>query len=317
MSGQGHASIQNDLGSFRVEVRTVNHRGLKCNLRTSDTLQTLDSRIESHVRSLIHRGSVMLNVSWLRSQPASPEINQDLLAAYTRSLVQLQSENQLGDSGGVQLTIDLASLLELPGVIRHASNHCESDQNAAIPEVWKSVTDVMSVAFARLHQMRSIEGANMAVSLRQDAESVRQRVREIQSLAPRVVQHYAQRLETKIQRILSQREIESQPMDLLKEVQIYADRADISEEIMRLDSHLALFESVLSGSTDEDAPKKQSSSPPQRREPSGRKLDFIIQEMFRETNTIGSKSADSEISTHVVEIKCAIERMRELVQNLE
>ncbi len=97
--------------------------------------------------------------------------------------------------------------------------------------------------------------------------------------------------------------LQVQPVDLLREVQVYADRVDISEEIVRLGSHLAMFTSVLQGG---DEP-----------EPTGRKLDFILQEMFRETNTIGSKASDAEISADVVEIKCAIERMRELVQNLE
>ena len=105
--------------------------------------------------------------------------------------------------------------------------------------------------------------------------------------------------------MLAEHNLEVQTIDLLREVQIFADRVDISEEITRLGSHLKMFAGVLAG---------ESGQTP---EPTGRKLDFIIQEMFRETNTIGSKAADAEISTHVVEIKCASERMRELVQNLE
>ena len=311
MSGQGHASVQHDLGSFRVEVRTVNHRGLKCNLRTSDALQSLGSRIETRVRSLIHRGSVMLNVSWRQPpQQRAPEIDRDLLAAYTRSLIEVGTQNQPGDTEAVNLTIDLASMLELPGVLGGKSVEDFDEE-----PVWQAVNGVMVAAFSNLNHMRAIEGSNMAVSLRQDAQLIGERVRAIETLAPRAIQHYTERLETKIQRILTERRIETQPIDLLKEVQLYADRADISEEITRLDSHLALFEGVLSG-TSTEAKASQSASE-QRREPAGRKLDFIIQEMFRETNTIGSKAADAEISAHVVEIKCAIERMRELVQNLE
>jgi uncharacterized protein (TIGR00255 family) len=126
-------------------------------------------------------------------------------------------------------------------------------------------------------------------------------------LAPRTVDRYRTRLQAKIERALSDHNLEVPPVELLREVQIYADRADISEEITRLSSHLEMFQGVLQG-------EHGAGGEP---DPAGRKLDFIIQEMFRETNTIGSKSADAEISSHVVEIKCAIERMRELVQNLE
>ena len=126
---------------------------------------------------------------------------------------------------------------------------------------------------------------------------------------------------------MAENNLETQPIDLLRETQVYADRIDVSEEITRLDSHLKMFRSVLAGDGHGlvavgSAPKKptaadQRPAGPHGREPTGRKLDFIIQEMFRETNTIGSKSADAEVSAHVVEVKCAIERMRELVQNLE
>ena len=122
-----------------------------------------------------------------------------------------------------------------------------------------------------------------------------------------IVENYRNRLQAKVQRVLAEHHLEVGPVDLLREVQIYADRSDISEEVTRLTSHLSMFLAVLDG---ENAGQNE-------REPSGRKLDFVIQEMFRETNTIGSKASDAEISSHVVEIKCGIERMRELVQNLE
>ena len=138
-----------------------------------------------------------------------------------------------------------------------------------------------------------------------DCAIVAERLGRVREIAPRAVESYRSRLELKIQRVLEEHDQQVQTVDLLREVQIYADRVDISEEITRLDSHLQMFDDVLGGKEAE------------LREPMGRKLDFILQEMFRETNTIGSKAADAEISSHVVEIKCAIERMRELVQNLE
>ena len=145
----------------------------------------------------------------------------------------------------------------------------------------------------------------MAETLSSDCATVSERLNRIRTMAPRAVESYRSRLQAKIQRVLEEHDQKVQTVDLLREVQIYADRVDISEEITRLGSHLQMFSDVLEGKEAET------------REPMGRKLDFILQEMFRETNTIGSKAADAEISSHVVEIKCAIERMRELVQNLE
>ena len=162
----------------------------------------------------------------------------------------------------------------------------------------------------------------MADALNADCDLVQSHVQRIAELAPRAVDTYRGRLEAKIERILAEHNIESKAVDLLREVQIYADRIDVSEEITRLDSHLKMFRSVLGGdghglASTGAATKKQVAVDQGGREPTGRKLDFIIQEMFRETNTIGSKSADAEVSANVVEVKCAIERMRELVQNLE
>lgn len=297
MTGQGHASEQNELGTVSIEVRTVNNRGFKCILRTSDALSTLESRIESLMRKLIRRGSVYLNVNWHRpAAEALPQIDRDALLAYYQQLEAAQR------SIGGNATIELSALMTLPGVIVSNREKRHDDE-----PLWEFIEATIRKTIDNLNEMRAAEGANMVATLHTECEQVRQRVTAISDLAPRAVDTYRDRLETKIRRALAESELEIQPVDLLREVQVYADRADVSEEITRLGSHLEMFLDVLSGSLESDKGP----------EPAGRKLDFIIQEMFRETNTIGSKAADAEISGHVVEIKCAIERMRELVQNLE
>jgi uncharacterized protein (TIGR00255 family) len=173
--------------------------------------------------------------------------------------------------------------------------------------LWQVIQEGVVRAIENLNQMREAEGAHMVESLTRECAEIRKRLTRIGGRAPLVIDHYRKRLETKVRRILAENRIETQPIDLLREVQIFADRSDVSEEITRLDSHLNLFVAVLAGQTGDSG----------HREPSGRKLDFVTQEMFRETNTIGSKASDAEVSAEVVEIKCAIERMRELVQNLE
>jgi uncharacterized protein (TIGR00255 family) len=297
MTGQGHSSAQSDLGTMTVEVRTVNNRGFKCSPRLSDSLASLESKIESLARSLISRGSVHLNVNWRRPANLSlPNIDTAVLQAY---LDQLETVRK---TSGADATIDLSALITLPGVISSAKENRRDDE-----QLWQFVSDSVTAAIENLNQMRAVEGGRMADSLHADCGQIQTHLDRIEEIAPRAIDTYQQRLESKIQRTLEKHDLSVDAIDLLREVQIYADRSDISEEITRLGSHLKMFVEVLDDSIDDTG----------QREPTGRKLDFVIQEMFRETNTIGSKAADSEISASVVEIKCAIERMRELVQNLE
>ena len=295
MTGQGHATRQSELGSVTVELRTVNNRGFKCSPRISDSLASLETKIEAVARSLIHRGTVHLAVSWRRPPEENiPSIDTDVLRAYIQQLQWAAGEHDTATS------IDLSTLVTLPGVLVTSREDRRQDEG-----LWELVEGTIVDAIENLNEMRSAEGSRMAESLLTDCQSIGARLDQIQELAPRAVDGYRNRLETKIQRVLKEQNLEVGAVDLLREVQIYADRIDISEEITRLGSHLTMFTGVVHG------------EPIDRPEPTGRKLDFIIQEMFRETNTIGSKAADADISGHVVEIKCAIERMRELVQNLE
>ncbi|NNE00189.1 MAG: YicC family protein [Pirellulaceae bacterium] len=297
MTGQGHATEQGDLGILSVEVRTVNNRGFKCAPRVSDSLASLESRIEALARSSIRRGSVHLSVIWRRPPAESvPNIDTGVLQAYYQQIEQARQ------AAGSEAPIEMTALMTLPGVIVSQKEDRRDDAR-----LWNFVESGVQAAIENLNEMRAIEGAHMAASLHEDCEQIRGHVDRIAQLAPQAATNYQQRLESKIKRTLAEHDLSVESVDLLREVQIYADRADISEEITRLGSHLKMFVDVLDSTVNESG----------QREPTGRKLDFIIQEMFRETNTIGSKAADAEVSAGVVEIKCAIERMRELVQNLE
>ncbi|TWU08233.1 Conserved hypothetical protein CHP00255 [Stieleria varia] len=305
MTGQGHAQIQNELGTFSVEVRTVNNRGLKCVIRTSDSLSSLESKIEATARTLIHRGSVQLNLQWRRPGDETPQrINETVLAGY------FQQCRRVLDKQNGNGSIDITGLLELPGVL--INSPVEDRQNDDV--IWDAVHQTLVAAIVNLNQLRDAEGVNMAASLEADCQVIRTQVDEITLLAPEAIESYRERLETKVKQALEKHDINVQTVDLLREVQVYADRADISEEVTRLGSHLQLFLAVMRG---EHTDRKTSPGDKSTAEPTGRKLDFIIQEMFRETNTIGSKANHAGISARVVEVKCAIERMRELVQNLE
>jgi len=290
MTGQGTGCVESELGSLTVELRSVNQRGLRVSPRMGELLAPLEIRFEQLIRSQLKRGALQASVRFSPSAAVLPTmINSEVVIAYVTQLRQIRT------TIGLQDPIDLTGLLQLPGAIG-------GTEGATIdPEtVWPLLQEATALALQNLDAMRAVEGAAMAVQLRLDAASITESLQQIGELAPRVVIQYRERLEGRITRFLEQRGLEVPPLDLLREVQLYADRCDISEEITRLSSHLQLFADTLSGS---DA--------------SGRKLDFIIQEMFRETNTIGSKASDAQIAALVVEIKCALERMRELVQNLE
>lgn len=301
MTGQGHASAHGDLGSVNVEVRTINNRGFKCSPRLSDSLNTLENKIESLARSMIHRGTVHLTIVY--RGPASeqmPELDQEVLQAYVDQL-QRVSDQTTGE--GIQ--IDLASLLPLPGVIVNSTGPTDD-----LDQIWEFVRETIVMAIENLNLMRDSEGARMADSLKSDCQLIDEHLQTIEQLAPRSADTYRQRLQGKVSRMLADHDLHTDPIDLLREVQIYADKVDISEEVTRLRSHLTMFLDILGGQPTVGKEVAVGS-------PTGRKLDFTIQEMFREINTTGSKASDAEISAHVVEIKCAIERMRELVQNLE
>lgn len=290
MTGQGAGNASGQLGSLSVELRSVNQRGLRIAVRLSELLSPLEPRFEQLIRNHLKRGSLQAMVRFVPAAAVLPGmINEPVVMAYAAQLRQLRDALQISDP------IDLAALLQLPGAIS-GSDNATIDPEA----IWPLLQQATEEALQNLEAMRAVEGAAMATQLRLDAEVIQDQLAEIAQQAPRVVTDYRDRLEARIQRLLEQRGVEVSALDLLREVQLYADRCDISEEITRLSSHLQMFSDTLGGT---DA--------------SGRKLDFILQEMFRETNTIGSKASDTQIAACVVEIKCGLERMRELVQNLQ
>jgi len=290
MTGQGTGSVHDALGTVAVELRSVNQRGLRVVTKLGDSLSFLEVQFEQLVRSHVKRGSLQATARYTPLAAVPPgSINGAAVVAYATQLHHIRDSLMISDP------IDLAGLLQLPGVITYGET-VTVDPEA----IWLMLREATLVALNGLDAMRADEGEAMAEQLRADAQAITTHLQQIAALAPRVVDQYRDRLEGRIKRLLEDRGLEIAAVDILREVQLYADRSDISEEVTRLSSHLRMFTDTLDGS---DA--------------SGRKLDFIIQEMFRESNTIGSKASDAEIGSLVVEIKCAIERMRELVQNLE
>jgi uncharacterized protein (TIGR00255 family) len=191
--------------------------------------------------------------------------------------------------------VGLGAVLALPGVVTEPA---ASWADAAGD--WPLVEQALLDALARLETMRAEEGRAMAIDLRANGAAISAQLAEIERRAPQVVESFRARLGERLKKSLAEFDVHLDAADLIREVSIYAERSDISEEVVRLRSHLEQFDAMLEAA-----------------ESSGRKLEFLTQEMFREANTIGSKAADLDIARSVIEIKAAIERIREMIQNVE
>lgn len=290
MTGHGEAQRQQDNVAVAIEVRTVNNRYLKTTFRTSDGYGTLESSMEKVVRRHVRRGSVQVNVRV--DKQASPDdfkLNEVVLASYQQQLEAVRKK------AGSAEPIQLDSLLALPGVIDEAAwRHVNAEAD------WPLVEQALDEALKNLSRMRAKEGAAMAVDLHANCELVEAELDKVEERAPLVAEAYRKRLTERLNKLLEEYEISIEAADVVREVGIFADRSDIAEEIVRLRSHLKQFDAIADAE-----------------ESNGRKLEFLIQEILRETNTIGSKANDAQIAGHVVEIKTAIERMREMIQNVE
>jgi uncharacterized protein (TIGR00255 family) len=290
MTGYGEARSQTDGLTVAVDVRTINNRYFKLTTRCSEGYAALETAIENVVRQQIKRGSVLVNLTVTRQPtPDDFRLNLTALASYRRQLEEVCRQWKLSDPVRPEM------LLALPGVV---------DQNlgAAHPaeQDWPRIQETLETALRNLHQMRLDEGRSMAVVLRENCQKMAADLEAIAKRAPEVASGYRVRLEDRLRKALADYQITLNASDLLREVSLFAERCDISEEIVRLRTHIQQFLAAL------DFP-----------EPSGRKLDFLTQEMFREANTIGSKANDTQITLQVIDIKAAIERNRELIQNVE
>lgn len=288
MTGHGHASGSHGELSIDVEIRTVNNRFLKVATRLSDIVASMDPKIEGIVRESLRRGTVNVSIRVGSSnQGIAPQVQLETLKSYIDQVSSLLRES------GHAIQLELGSLLQLPGVL-------SSPSFDDIEALEATVTMVLRHALSDLNRMRAIEGNAMAQQLTDGVLQIRSFRQNILERAPLVIDEYRRRLEARVRTSLAELGHSSSEIDVLREVLQHSDRCDIREELVRLESHLEQFQQSM----------KQSES-------QGRRLDFLIQELFRETNTIGSKANDATIAHDVVSIKTVIEQMRELVQNIE
>jgi len=288
MTGFGDAAGERDGVHYAVEIRSLNNRFFKAVIKLPENVSGLEPELETMLRERLGRGSITFILKMrMDSAEAAYHINTSALRAYVQ---QLQAISDLTPGG----RIDLTALLQLPGVCQEPR-----DDTDEIERHGPFVRELTDKAIAKLNAMRQREGQNLHTDLRKHSRLIAEDLAEISTRAPFVIDDYHKRLQQRVNQLLSKAELRVNEQDLLREVAVFAERADIAEEIQRLTSHLEAFEHACQG------------------EHSGRKLDFITQEMLREANTIASKGNDSQIAKRIVNIKGAIDRLKEQVQNVE
>ncbi len=290
MTGYGDARAQEGGRLVAAEVRTVNNRYLKVGIRCPDAYAAKEQEIERLVRRTIARGTVnvALRIDSI-SRTGRYHVDHDVIQAYWEQLVAITDEM------GMSPPQELTQFLMLPGVIAE-----HEDGRTDVESEWPLVERVLHQALTQLNEFRQVEGASMRQDLTHQCDLIAQQLGTVVEWAPTVVAQYRDKLKDRVTHLLRDTGVTVSDADLIREVSLFADRCDINEEITRMRSHLEQFGECLHQS-----------------ESAGRKLEFLCQEMFREINTIGSKSNNVDIAHAVVEMKGCIERLREIVQNVE
>ena len=292
MTGFGTAQMEAEGMSLLVEIKSLNNRFLKTSIKLPDALSFAEPEVERLIRQKLSRGSVSYTLHLRHVTDKSAfEINQAALEHYLMSLTQMLTLH--GQKGPAN--IDLATLLQLPGV-------CQMPQYSEeeYKKLLESIKNLTNQAIERLQDMRTEEGKSLLKDLQQQCQVIRSNLESLKGFTDTVVDQYRIRIQQRVNSMLSEANLKLDEELLAKEVALFAERCDINEELSRLESHLGQFEQA--GQSDGEA---------------GRRLDFLTQEMFREANTISSKANNAQISHHAVEIKVAIDRLKEQSQNVE
>jgi uncharacterized protein (TIGR00255 family) len=297
MTGFAQARIERDGWSLRINLRSVNHRFLDLHLRMPDGFEVFEPRIRLAVRNRLRRGHVDVNVYYEPAGPASVEVNHEVAEAYMKAVKELREQF------GVKTEPDLIALFRLPGVVAAPEATSELRTEEAQEKLGAQVDACLEQALERMESMRRSEGQTLALEMHGLLTRIAEKSAEIESLAEGVRPAFTRRLETKLTELLSGAQID--PARLAQEAALLAERSDVTEELARLRSHVEQFRKLLAGAGE-----------------TGKKLDFLLQEMQREANTLLSKTPGVEseglaITTFALEVKSDIEKLREQAQNVE
>ena len=297
MTGFAQARIERDGWSLRINLRSVNHRFLDLHLRMPDGFEVFESRIRLAIRNRLRRGHVDVNVYYEPAGPASVEVNREVAEAYMKAVEELRERFD------VKTEPDLIALFRLPGVVAAPGATSELQSEEAQERLGAQVDACLGQALGNLETMRRSEGQSLTAEMQGILTRIAETTAAIESLAEGVRPAFARRLEAKLTELLSGAQID--PARLAQEAALLAVRSDVTEELARLRSHVEQFGKLLAGAGE-----------------AGKKLDFLLQEMQREANTLLSKTPGVEsegiaITTFALEVKSDIEKLREQAQNVE
>jgi len=293
MTGFGRATRETPDETFEVEVRAVNNRSLKVQPRLSESASALAARVEHHIRERIDRGTIYVTVKHRRrGGAAAHRLDEKLLCTLFERLQELEREL----IGTAQPSFTIAHVAALPGVVTNEDT-LEDDLDA----FWERLRAPLDAAVDQLVGMRREEGKGIARDLEALAGRIVALADAVESRVEGAVDDYRTKLRARIDKLLKGSSVPLPEADLARELAVFADRSDISEEIQRLRSHIDQLRATLAAEG----------------EPVGRKLDFLAQELLREANTMASKSHDTSLVSSVLEIKLEVEKVREQVANVE
>ena len=292
MTGFGSVQHETEIGSFSIEIKTVNNRFLDINFRLPSGCLSLEPENRNIVMKTIRRGRADITVRWERSGEAQPVLVPNVTAI--RKLI--EALRPLQEDGPGSMPVRPSDLLQLPGILT------ETYPEVSEKKLHAALIGGIRKALRVLARTRRVEGAVMALEVMNHLEELENRHAEILTRKDLVLEAYRDRLHKKISEFIESggEKVDMERLDA--EVLLYADKSDITEELSRLNAHFQAFRELIQEPSEE---------------PVGRPLDFLCQEINREINTIGSKSRDSELTTHVLTMKNTLEKIREQVQNIE
>ena len=287
MTGYGKSNLSINSREYQVEIKTVNHKYIDTNIRMPRAISYLEEDIRKLITSKLKRGKVDISITFENYSKDGNDIriNTELAKMYIENLRKLAEDENLSSN------IEVTEITKLPDVLTIKSNLDEK-------QIKEELLQVVEDAINQLIDMRKNEGKRISDDILAKISQVEEKKDEIFALSTGLIDEYVVKLEARIKEIIRTEELDKSR--LMQEVVIYADKCSVEEEITRLKSHIGQLRSLI----DLD-------------EPSGKKMDFLIQEMNRETNTIGSKANNLEITNRVVDIKTILEDIREQIQNIE
>ena len=287
MTGYGKSSLSINSREYQVEIKTVNHKYIDINIRMPRVISYLEEDIRKEIASKIKRGKVDISINFenYSKEGNNVRINTELAKMYIENLRKLAEEENLSSN------IEVADISRLPDVLTIKNDF---DENKIKEELLVAVRDSIN----QLLIMRENEGKKISEDIKVKISQIEGKIQEIFALSTGLIEEYVVKLEARIKELLKTEELDKSR--LMQEVVIYADKCSVEEEITRMKSHILQLRNLI-----------------ETNEPTGKKLDFLIQEMNRETNTIGSKANNLEITNGVIDIKTELEDIREQIQNIE